>query len=54
MRNRNYRRNNGSVAIGAFVLVYAVIAFLVWLIVVGALVAIAGDVIGLWEAVSFV
>jgi hypothetical protein len=28
--------------------------FIVWLIVVAAVVAIAGDVIGLWDAVEFV
>ena len=34
--------------------VLAVIYFLAWLIVVAAMVAIAGDVLNLWDAVEFV
>lgn len=30
------------------------VGFIVWLIVVLAMVAVAGDVLGLWEAVEFV
>lgn len=55
MSHNPYRRpNRAPTAVGVVVGVYAIVAFIAWLIVVGAIVAIAGDVIGLWNAVSFV
>ncbi len=51
-RRNSYRRTADGVGIA--IGIYAVVAFCIWLIVMAAIVAVAGDILGLWNAVSFV